>query len=113
MKVCAIVPLRARRDGKTRLAPVLPPESRAQLIDSMLQDVLAAVCGAQRIDRVVLVTHDRDLAPPGVEVVHDAGDDLNAALQLALENIGSSADAALVIAADAPAVTARELDRLV
>ncbi len=113
MKVCAIVPLRARRDGKTRLAPVLPPESRAQLIDSMLQDVLAAVRGAQRIDRVVLVTHDRDLAPPGVEVVHDAGDDLNAALQLALEYIGSSADAALVIAADAPAVTARELDRLV
>ncbi len=56
MKTCAIVPLRGREQGKTRLASLLPPESRAELVDAMLAAVLSALRSARGIDRILLVT---------------------------------------------------------
>ena len=113
MSTCAIVPVRAGCDGKTRLAGVLSPASRAALVRSMLERVLDALRHARGVARIVIVTPDASLVPAGVEFVRDRGDGMNAAVTLALDHLGTGATAAVVVAADVPQVTSREIDRLV
>ncbi len=114
MKVTAIVPVRALGEGKTRLAAVLSSERRTFLVQSMLQRVLAAVQDAELIDRILVVTPDNNLIlPAGIELLQDQGVGLNAAVQLALDHLGLCTEAVLVVAADAPKVTAMEVDQLV
>ena len=111
----AVVPVRILGEGKSRLAGVLSPPRRAALVHSMLRRVLAALGAARRIDRIVVVTPDEQLPlPAGIEVLHDHGTGLNAAVRLAQTQLAAQgASAMLVVAADAPQVTAEEIDRLV
>lgn len=111
--VCAIVPVRSGGLGKSRLAGVLSPSRRAALIESMLEQVLAALRAAPGIDTIVVVSPDLREAPAGATLLRDRGTDLNAAVACALESLGTRFDAALVVAADAPRVTAAEIARLV
>ena len=114
MRTVAIVPVRAPGEGKSRLAGVLSPLRRASLVQGMLERVLLALRQARSVTRIVVVTPDLGLAlPAGVDVVHDSGVGLNAAVALALESVAGTADAALVVAADAPQVTAEEIDRII
>ena len=111
----AVVPVRILGEGKSRLAGVLSPPRRAALVHSMLRRVLAALGAARRIDRIVVVTPDEQLPlPEGIEVLHDHGTGLNAAVRLAQTQLAAQgASAMLVVAADAPQVTAEEIDRLI
>ncbi|MFM7433880.1 MAG: 7,8-didemethyl-8-hydroxy-5-deazariboflavin synthase CofG, partial [Gammaproteobacteria bacterium] len=114
MSVVAIVPVRTPGEGKSRLAGVLSVPRRSALVQSMLARVLAALQGAKRIDRIVVVTPDDHLAlPKGIEVLHDHATGLNAAVSLAQRAFADRHAAMLVVAADAPQVTAEEIDRLV
>lgn len=116
MSVVAVVPVRMLGEGKSRLAEILSPARRAALVQSMLRRVLAALLGARRIDRIVVVTPDRQLAVPGaIEVLHDAGIGLNAAVERAMRHLATDfrVEGILVLAADAPQVTSAEIDRLV
>ena len=113
MSVCAIVPVRASSDGKTRLAGVLTPPDRAALVRSMLERVLDALRNAQGVDRILIVTSERGLVPPDVEHLLDGGDGMNAAVAQALAHVRGAATAAIVIAADVPEVTTHEIERLV
>jgi FO synthase len=114
MKVVAVVPVRAPGEGKSRLAGILSPRRRADLVRGMLARVLAALDRARRIDEVWVVTPDEGLAlPRGVRALHDHGTGLNTAVQLAAQRLAGRADAMLLVAADAPQVTAAEIDRLV
>ena len=114
MSVVAVVPVRRPAMGKSRLAGVLSPGRRSALVHSMLSRVLQALRAARRIDRIVVVTPDEELTlPADVEVLHDHGVGLNAAVSLACQQLASRHTALLVVAADAPQVTAHEIDRLV
>ena len=114
MSVVAVVPVRSPGEGKSRLAGVLSASRRSALVQSMLARVLAALRAARNIDRIVVVTPDDHLRlPPGVEVLHDHGTGLNAAVSLAQQHCSQRHEAMLVVAADAPQVTAEEIDRLV
>ena len=114
MSVVAVVPVRTPGEGKSRLAGVLSPTRRSALVQSMLARVLAALRAARRIERIVVVTPDDHLVlPPGVEVIHDHGTGLNTAVSLAQRVLAERHTAMLVVAADAPQVTADEIDRLV
>ena len=113
MSVCAIVPVRASSDGKTRLAGVLTPPDRAALVRSMLERVLDALRNAQGVDRILIVTSERGLVPPDLELLLDGGDGMNAAVAQALAHVRGAATAAIVIAADVPEVTTHEIERLV
>lgn len=116
MSVVAVVPVRMLGEGKTRLATILSPARRAALVQSMLRRVLSALMAARRIDRILVVTPDRDLqVPASVEVLLDDGRGLNAAVSVALDHLSANRrhHALLVLAADAPQVTAAEIDRLV
>jgi len=113
-RIVAIVPVRSLSEGKSRLADVLSPRRRAALIESMLSRVLVSLRAAKTIDRIVVVSPDDTLSlPMGVERLRDRGLGLNEAIQFARQRIEVSAGAMLVVAADAPQVTAAEIDRLV
>ena len=71
MKVVAVVPVRAPGEGKSRLAGILSPRRRADLVRGMLARVLAALDRARRIDEVWVVTPDEGLVlPRGVRALH-------------------------------------------
>src|SRR6266851_3267809 len=100
-----VVPFRGT-EGKGRLRQ-LPQEARAALGQAMLADVLGA-CRA--IGAVYVVTPD-DLTEPGATVVHDEGAGQAVAVK---SGLGAAVAAGagppyLIVNADLPCVTARDL----
>lgn len=72
----------------------------------MLGDVVEAALG---VGRVLVVTDDPSVVPPGVEIVRDPGHGLGAAVEEALRRVEGHA---LVVNADLPAATAQAIARL-
>lgn len=106
----AIVPVKS--DGaKSRLARALTPEERSELVRSMLERVVLACIGADSVRRVLVVTPERELGPPGVDVLLDCGAGHAQAISAALAE-PAAAHGALVVMADCPLVTAESLDAL-
>jgi 2-phospho-L-lactate guanylyltransferase len=95
-----VVPYRG--DTKRRL----PAEIRAAAAVAMLGDVVAA---AREVGRVLVVTDDADVVPPGVEVVPDPGEGLGAAVTAGLTRVTGHT---LVVNADLPGATPPALRRL-
>jgi len=91
-----------RGDAKSRL----PSSLRAALALAMLGDVVEA---AARVGRVLVVTDDPSVVPPGAEVVGDPGTGLGDAVVVALARVDGHA---LVVNADLPAATPDALRRL-
>ena len=58
----AIVPVKVLAHAKRRLSSVLPDAVRQRLVLAMLQDVLAALAGAQSIDWLAVVSADQRVA---------------------------------------------------
>lgn len=107
----AIVPVKGLNGAKTRLAPLLSPDERAELVRGMLAAVLAACAESESITSTLVVTPEPELAPVGVEVLVDLGDGHAAAVVSALAD-GRAANGALVVMADCPLATGGSLDRL-
>lgn len=110
----ALVPLKARQLGKSRLAGLLDAAGRAELVDAMLGQVLAALAAAREIDHVAVVTGEPARLPAGVLTLPDAGRGLNAALgdgAAMLRALGASE--LLIVHADLPSVQAGDIDRFV
>jgi 2-phospho-L-lactate guanylyltransferase len=100
-----VVPFRGS-DPKRRLEPVAEP-GRALLAEAMLADVLDA---ARAVGRVLVVAAEAPLLPAGVELVPDPHRGQGAAVQAALDvAAAASSTAYLVVNADLPCVTARDL----
>jgi len=100
-----VVPFRGS-DPKRRLDPV-PEPGRALLAEAMLADVLDA---ALAVGRVLVVASEAPALPEGVERVPDLRRGQGAAVLAALEvAAASSATAYLVVNADLPCATPRDL----
>jgi len=95
-----VVPYRA--DAKRRL----PAAIRAGAAVAMLGDVVAA---AQEVGRVLVVTDDVLVVPPGVEIVPDPGEGLGAAVT---EGLNRANGHTLVVNADLPCATPDAIRRL-
>jgi len=91
-----------RGDAKRRL----PAPIRAAAAVAMLGDVVAA---ALEVGRVLVVTDDASVVPPGAEAVPDPGDGLGAAVAAGLAHVDGPA---LVLNADLPCATPASLRRL-
>lgn len=131
VSVSAIVPLKALRDSKRRLASELSHTERAALMGRLFVGVLRACLAARRVDHVVAVVGDEagaELARrEGVAVVRDPGRGLNAALRHATASLAGhgarrtpdtggpsmDADASLVVVADLRAARPGDVDALV
>jgi len=107
----ALVPLRSL--GKTRLAPHLDADQRSRLAGAMLSDVARALAEAP-VDRVVVAaggdTAAAVAADLDLEVVLDppGGAGLDAAVAAAVPRLGAIGRL-LVVAADLPGLTARDV----
>ncbi len=65
----ALVPLKRLAAAKQRLAPVLEPAPRKELMLSMAADVLAALIQVEAVERVLMVSED----PAAEQLALDAG----------------------------------------
>ncbi|MDX2202946.1 MAG: 2-phospho-L-lactate guanylyltransferase [Hyphomicrobiaceae bacterium] len=117
--IVAVVPVKPLAQSKGRLRVALSPEQRRRLVLQMLADVIAALKGAPRISRVLVVTADQDVAAyamtRGAEVLAEpSASGLNAGVTRGLEAAQAAGHAAaLVLPADLPLATAADIAQLV
>jgi len=115
----AIVPVKSLEQAKQRLAGVLPVDARRKLMLVMLEDVLATLRRVERVEPVLVVTPDATVAAlaanAGAGVLREASDQGHSAAAIAGFTYAQSHGAvrALTLPADAPLVTAAELDALI
>lgn len=117
MSVHGIVPVQLLETAKSRLAPVLTPEQRKNLVIDLFDNVLAALRNSGEIDQIVVVSPDPDMLKradrSGAIIVHQSGRGLNAAIRLGRDHaLDRGADAILIMLADLPNVTPSEIERL-
>lgn len=111
---CALIAIKERVRCKTRLAQVLAPPARIELVRSMLNAVLAAAWNAQSVHQVMVISPERDTVPAEVPVLADTGESLNSALANAhtfLRELGCRE--VVILPADLPKITGAEIDELV
>jgi 2-phospho-L-lactate guanylyltransferase len=110
----AIIAVNERARCKTRLNGLLGPEGRIDLARRMLASVLAAASAVASLDAVVVVSPERDLVPEAVPIVHDAGDNLNAAMDAGRRAaLAVGARTLLLLPADLPLLRPADLCRLI
>lgn len=112
--VCVLIAVKERARGKTRLAQVLSPEARVELVRSMLATVLSAAGKARTVNQVIVITPERDRIPADVPVLADTGESLNGALMQAhtmVRELGCRE--VVVLPADLPKISGAEIDTLV
>jgi 2-phospho-L-lactate guanylyltransferase len=110
----ALVPIKSRADCKGRLADWLAPVVRLDVVRGMLETVLAALRESRSIERVAVVSPERDSVPEDVLVIGDSGRGLNSALDMArTELVARGAGELVVLPADLPLLAAADVDLLV
>jgi 2-phospho-L-lactate guanylyltransferase len=111
---CALIAIKERARCKTRLADVLGPPERIDLVRSMLTAVLAAAGNAQSVHQVIVISPERDTVPAEIPVLADTGESLNTALVQAHTLVREfGCHEIVVLPADLPLITAAEIDELV
>jgi 2-phospho-L-lactate guanylyltransferase len=109
VSVWAVIPVRATPDSKSRLAAVLDAPARARLVDAMLDRVIAAARGARIVAEVCTIGSAR----AGVIELAEPGGGLNAAATAALAQVARrGATRAILVHADLPHITPRDLELL-
>ncbi|MBM4069657.1 MAG: 2-phospho-L-lactate guanylyltransferase [Planctomycetes bacterium] len=110
----ALVAVKRRAECKGRLAGRLAAEARLSLVRLMLERVLTALRAARTIDRIVVVSPERDTVPSDIPVLEDSGHGLNAVLDTARQTLVDRGMGELVVLpADLPMITAADIDALV
>jgi 2-phospho-L-lactate/phosphoenolpyruvate guanylyltransferase len=111
----AIVPVKALGEAKQRLAPVLPLDARRRLMRVMLTDVLATLRQVERLDPILVVTPDAQVAELarryGARVLGEERAQGHSAAVMAgfAHALARGAARTLTLPADAPCVTRSEL----
>lgn len=111
MTTWVVIPAKAPRSAKGRLAEALAPEARAGLARAMLRRAIDAVQAAPGIDGLLLVGDAE--APDTVERMADPGGGLNAALTAARALLAERGATRIVsLAADLPLVSGDDVAAL-
>jgi len=116
MSIWALLPFKGAGGAKKRLAPVLGPEEREDLVLAMVRDVLDALVQSRLLAGVVIVSRAPvavQLADEfGVEVFADSASDLSGAVVQAGEHVAQACGGSgtLFIPGDVPLVTSAEID---
>jgi 2-phospho-L-lactate guanylyltransferase len=117
MVIYAIVPVKRIGASKKRLSQNLTLQQRKALTVAMLEDVLGAL-KASVVDKILVVSNDKNVRPIaqrfGVSFFSPVRRGLNSAIEEAwVWCMKNKADSVLVLPADVPLVTARDIDVLV
>jgi len=112
----AVIPIKATADSKSRLADVLNTSEREALVGAMLAHVVSAARSATMISRIFLIGPSRCGISEEIPLLDDPGTGLNPAVQSGMAEIARASsdrpDRILILFADLPEVTPRELDLL-
>lgn len=113
MTCWAIIPIKGPDEAKRRLAGALDDHARRRLVARMLGQVTTAVGTARGVDRrLVLAPAGIDL-PEGFQLLPDPGGGLNAVAAHALAAAAEGgATRVVIIAADLPQLTVRDIELL-
>ncbi len=110
----AIIAVNERVRCKTRLNGLLGPAGRIDLARRMLAAVIEVARAVPFLDAVLVVSPERDQVPAEVSVVHDAGDDLNSAMDAGRRAaLARGARELLLLPADLPLLRPADLARFV
>ena len=105
MSCWALVPVKVRAEGKSRLAPVLDPPERIELVRALLAHVLGVLSAASGIDHVAIVSPERDVVPSSIHLLPEQGRGLNQVLGHAVATLTRlGAHEVLVLPGDLPLV---------
>lgn len=114
MTCAALIPLKTLGLGKTRLSPGLSSGHRKQLVETMLGAVIKALIESTQVDQIAIVGMDPLHCPASVLHLADPGQGLNAALTFGSHQLRQfGADELLIIHADLPLVTGRDVDAFI
>jgi len=112
----AIVPVKDLSKAKERLASLLPQDVRTEIAYAMLEDVLSALKGTKHIDRIFIVTMDREAmriaGEMGMEIIEETEQKGESASvdRASLICMDMGADSVLVIPGDAPLIRSEDID---
>ncbi|MEX0942256.1 MAG: 2-phospho-L-lactate guanylyltransferase [Pseudomonadales bacterium] len=116
MSTVAVIPVKQLHNAKQRLAGLLSPRDRKDLFTAMFRDVLEAATTCDRIDRVMVVTDDPEVAGIarefGAQVRPEpSSPGLIAAVTSAAEQLAREEVTTMVfLPADIPLVSVEELE---
>lgn len=111
---CALIAIKARDHCKTRLAAVLPPSARMDLVRAMLGSVVYAAQNAESVHSILVVSPERDTLPADIPVFADTGESLNSALMQAHRAVRErDCHEIVVLPADLPEISPADIDELV
>jgi len=113
----ALIPVKDLSIGKSRLAPALPRETLADLSLAMLEDLVEALRGVRRVERIAVVTPDRRVADAaaaaGALPLHFADRGLDPSVERGARALGLAPDEPLlVVLGDVAAASAEDFDRM-
>jgi len=123
MRATAIIPVKRFGQAKQRLLEHLDRPQRAEVVKAMLTDVLAAVCAAESVERVIVVTGEgraeriamrqaQRVRTP-IEVLRDPSDrgHSEAATLGIIRALALGAECSALLPGDCPLLDPVELDR--
>lgn len=116
----ALLPIKSFARAKQRLGEALAPQERSELARAMARDVLGALAGCDRLERVVVISGDesaRALAEAaGAEFLGEPPSNaggLNASIKHAVEHFrAAGATAIMIVHGDLPMIQAEDLRRV-
>jgi len=111
MAAHVLVPLKRLDTAKTRLSGLLTPDERAELMQALLDNAVAAAQAAHGVDAVSIVSSEPLAAGRGVPVWDDRGLRWNEALLEATRALVTE-DTVVFLSADIPLVTAADVEAL-
>jgi 2-phospho-L-lactate/phosphoenolpyruvate guanylyltransferase len=112
----AIIPVSRFTHAKTRLSPTLTPLERANLLKSMLKDVIGVL--KPNVEGVVVISSDEEVLKYVKEldvtpVKEEGVTDLNGALMQAIEWCSKHADQVLIVPSDVPLIKSEYVEEIV
>ncbi len=111
--VTALVPIKARSECKTRLADALDCAQRIRLARSMLDHVISVLQQVAGIERIVVLSPERDQLSSDIECYCDEGHDLNSSLAAAVKKLRrEGVERILILPADLAQLEKSDIDYL-
>lgn len=113
MTVWAIIPLKSPALGKTRLAGVLEPYKRYELVRSMALHVAHTALQSPHLARICILGTLPAGIDPQIAHITEQGNSLNSSLQMCLHNIDKrECSRLLILHADLPQLTLANITAL-
>ncbi len=119
MSLWAIIPVKPLVRAKSRLAPVLTPEQRAELAQNLLRHVLQTVRAVPQVAGTLVISRDNKVLAIardfGAHTIQESGHlELNSALMRATQVVaGWKGSAVLILPADLPLLAEDDLSAMI